>query len=479
MEMTFVVSFVWTQFMSPTFVLGDPEIVQDFMVVYPEVFESRQDSSEKVVYIKDGYTLNLRKASVLADSVLLRDVTEEGVVERRIGGAYYERHLFEDRSKQASLLLQPQGRSGYVIRGLMNFTHKIEPLSSVERSSSGRQPHRISRLARRSGSCGTEDIAQNEPPEAEARKGGATAANYALEVYFMSDYYHTVYFNNQTEDRVAYATVFMHSVSLRLAQLDPPIAVIVIAIQGSFTANESYVDLYEDGDLIGGSSLNKLEKYFDKDNYMKNADIVLMATGREMIKLIPGGKSSTLAGIAYLGKACRPGRVSIAEDRPGTFSGINTATHEIGHLLGAHHDGDKKAENCSTKDGYMMSKYTKGERELTFSECSKRMIADFVTWPYSRCLKRRATCGALAMPNKAVMLAGDVMEGAAYCRLYHPSFKNVTYIKEESDLSQCRFRCLLGPENGKKAKNVTAFAMDGTPCSKSDPKKVCRNSVCE
>ncbi|KAK8771618.1 hypothetical protein V5799_025155 [Amblyomma americanum] len=373
------------------------------MVVYPEVFESRQDSSEKVVYIKDGYTLNLRKASVLADSVLLRDVTEEGVVERRIGGAYYERHLFEDRSKQASLLLQPQGRSGYVIRGLMNFTHKIEPISSVERSSSGRQPHRISRLARRSGSCGTEDIAENEPPEAEARKGGATAANYALEVYFMSDFYHTVYFNNQTEDRVAYATVFMHSVSLRLAQLDPPIAVIVIAIQGSFTANESYVDLYEDGDLIGGSSLNKLEKYFDKDDYMKKADIVLMATG--------------------------PGRVSIAEDRPGTFSGINTATHEIGHLLGAHHDGDKKAENCSTKDGYMMSKYTKGERALTFSECSKRMIADFVTWPYSRCLKRRATCGALAMPNKAVMLAGDVMEGAAYCRLYHPSFKNVTYIK--------------------------------------------------
>uniref|UniRef100_G3MPX7 Peptidase M12B domain-containing protein n=1 Tax=Amblyomma maculatum TaxID=34609 RepID=G3MPX7_AMBMU len=480
MERSIIVSLVLAQFLSTTVVIGNQGIAQDFLTVYPQVFESRQDSSEKVVFITDGYMLNIRKASVLAERILLRDVTEDGIIERYVQGAYYERHLFEDSNSQASLLLQPQGPSGYIIKGLLNFTHQIEPVMSSERSSSSSRAHKISMIPTRSGSCGTEDVAiENTPQEAEARKGDAKRPNYVLELYFLSDYNHTVYFNNETEDRVAYVTVFMHSVSLRLGQLDPPISVVMTAIQGSFTYNESYVDLYTEGELIGSSSLDKLERHFDNDPLMKKADIVFMATGRELIRLVKGGKSSTLAGLASFGKACKPQKGTVGEDKPGTFSGVHIAAHEIGHQLGANHDGQKPAENCSSSDGYIMSKYAKGKRMMTFSECTKKSIADFLTRPDSSCLKSRKSCRIISMPNEAVMLAGDFIDGDAYCKKYYQKYKQVTYIKEESDLSQCRFRCLLGPENGKEAQNVTAFAMDGTRCSRSDPKKVCKNSICQ
>ncbi|KAH8030321.1 hypothetical protein HPB51_006753 [Rhipicephalus microplus] len=49
--------------------------------VYPRVLESRGSASEKVLMVAAGYSLDLRKASVLADSVLMRDLTDSGVVE--------------------------------------------------------------------------------------------------------------------------------------------------------------------------------------------------------------------------------------------------------------------------------------------------------------------------------------------------------------------------------------------------------------
>ncbi|KAK8781662.1 hypothetical protein V5799_016997 [Amblyomma americanum] len=313
---------------------------------------------------------------------------EDGIVERRVGGAYYERNLYEDTSKQASLLLEPQeGHSGYAIRGLVNFTHQIEPVASLERSSNG-QAHRLSRITTGPATCGNEDVSEEQPQESpEPRKA----------------------------DRVAYATIFLHSVGLRLSQLDPPIAVVVTAIQGSFTDNESYVSHYEGGRIDASGTLKKLAEHFNKESNMKNADAILMAAGQ----------------------ACRLHKTSIAQDKPGKFNGINTAAHEIGHLLGAYHDGDKNkiAQNCSANGRYLMSKHGGG---FDFSKCSKELIADFVT----------------------------------ICIILH-----FVSLQVESDLSECRLRCLLVPEKGK-ARNGTAFALDGTPCNASDPKKVCKNSIC-
>uniref|UniRef100_A0A6M2D9K1 Putative salivary gland metalloprotease n=1 Tax=Rhipicephalus microplus TaxID=6941 RepID=A0A6M2D9K1_RHIMP len=66
---------------------GHNEFTQKSITVYPRVLESREDGSEKVLIVHEGYSLHLRKASILARSLLLRDVTTDGVVEQYVSGA--------------------------------------------------------------------------------------------------------------------------------------------------------------------------------------------------------------------------------------------------------------------------------------------------------------------------------------------------------------------------------------------------------
>uniref|UniRef100_A0A6P7HCA3 Venom metalloproteinase 3-like n=1 Tax=Diabrotica virgifera virgifera TaxID=50390 RepID=A0A6P7HCA3_DIAVI len=95
-----------------------------------------------------------------------------------------------------------------------------------------------------------------------------------------------------------------------------------------------------------------------------------------------------LSGFAYVGGACvvnkrleKVNSVAIIEDTGG-FSGIIVAAHEVGHLLGAVHDGSPPpsylggpgAEKCQWTDGFIMSDLRHTERGFRWSSCS---IASF------------------------------------------------------------------------------------------------------
>ena len=123
-------------------------------------------------------------------------------------------------------------------------------------------------------------------------------------------------------------------------------------------------------------------------------DMVIALTGLDMARRKRGRMSRSTAGYAYVGGACvrntrlsKISSVALVEDS-GAYSGVVVAAHEIGHLLGAVHDGDAPpsylrsspgAKACPWRDGYMMSDLRRTSRGLQWSECSIKQMKHFYT----------------------------------------------------------------------------------------------------
>uniref|UniRef100_G3MR54 Peptidase M12B domain-containing protein n=1 Tax=Amblyomma maculatum TaxID=34609 RepID=G3MR54_AMBMU len=457
---TVVLNFlVWNALTVPK---AECEFNTTTMPVYPQVYESRLDNSEKVLVIHANYSLKLVKASILAGTLILQNITTDGVINKYVNGAYHERYLYEDLSKQASLLLTPREGGHCSVVGLLNFTHRIEPVIGAERSSSGNIPHRILpvNIKNEIDTCEKyDDEAGNEEknPQIEER---ASLSSFTLELVAISDYAHNKHFKSE-EDRVSYMTMFLHSVSLRLQQLNPPGKIAVIALQASTTEKESYVSFYDDSKLIANETLDKLVRYSLTNPEARRSDAVLLVTGRDLVDLIHGGVSSGAAGMAYFKKACTNMKVLTAEDR-----------------LGSYHDGSGNSANCSANDGYLMTPSFLKARDLVFSKCSKRAIGAFVRSASSFCLHYTARVHKMVFPSDTADLPGAVMTGEEYCKKYFPHRPNVTYIKWDSDLLKCKVRCQLDIKSDGKPLYAIRSAMDGIPCNRENKDMKCKNFVC-
>ncbi|XP_049274110.1 venom metalloproteinase antarease-like TtrivMP_A [Rhipicephalus sanguineus] len=402
-------------------------------IVFPEVYEQRTDESEKVLVIADSYSLNLVKASVLSDRVMLRVSTESRVTKRYVDGPYHERHLYQDTSKQASLIVKPLRGGHYHVTGLLNFTHRIEPLASQERYSSNIAAHMISKVILKNGTSdadaslvdGFEDL---KLPAITLQERALNS--FIIEVYSISDSRHTAHFGQDTGLHFEYLIAYWNSVSLRMQQLTPPGYIALVGIEMSLTdAHEDYLYGLPDKELVSNETLITLTDYAWLNRQARLADITFLITGRDLVELIPGGVKNSTAGIAYLGQACRVHKVGIAEDDPALFSGVHVAVHEIGHLLSSYHDGERSSSGCPAKDGYIMNPYNSGRNRFTFSNCSKRAIAAFLGLHVSYCLRDHNPRRHHALlPNDTMKLPGQIMNGDQYCKRNFPH-PQVTYIK--------------------------------------------------
>ncbi|WAQ99273.1 ATS16-like protein [Mya arenaria] len=122
-----------------------------------------------------------------------------------------------------------------------------------------------------------------------------------------------------------------------------------------------------------------------KQNYYY--DVAMMFTGYEMGRSVNDEFNSATAGFAYTPGACSNSKYSINEDH---FRAIlaTVAAHELGHNLGAQHDGtvDGNGELCSSDDAYVMapsigvsSDAIKNIRQFSFSPCSIDYFTAYMT----------------------------------------------------------------------------------------------------
>ncbi|XP_037524302.1 venom metalloproteinase antarease-like TtrivMP_A isoform X2 [Rhipicephalus sanguineus] len=458
---------------------------QHSVTVYPQLFESRDNSSEKVLVVAAGYSLNLNKASVLAGSVLLRDLTDTGVIETYIAGKEHERGLYQDSDKLASLLLKPQGEGQYHIVGLLNSTHQIQPVEAVERSSEGLIAHRILPIKFNAGINAAIKAAHDSYQEQVANVKVAALSmrlpeNFTIELAFCSDYYHTVAFGNDTKARVQYVLTLLLAVSLRLQQLSPPGFISIVYIQGSFTKKESYVSKLNETVLLGTETLRSLSKYASKKTTMRRADVVFLATGRAVAQKDGQTVRFGTEGLAFMGSACTNNKVGLAVDAPKSFSAVQSMTHEIAHLLNSNHDGDGSSRTCNLSDGYLMHRHLGGKWNYIFSNCSILAVRHFLTTMSSLCLKVQERHHNVFLPGSFLNPQNATLKGQDYCKKFFPDYKEVSYAGAENPTNNCHFRCkIFSRIFGTYYANL--YAPTGTPCNATlhESTMRCNYGLCE
>ena len=150
------------------------------------------------------------------------------------------------------------------------------------------------------------------------------------------------------------------------------------------------------------TALHLMGKHYYKANSLNLPifDMVVTLTNLDMCSMKGSSCKKNTAGYAYVGGACVTNKrlqkinsVAIVEDGGG-YSGVVVAAHEVAHLLGAVHDGDRAAasvggpgaSSCSKANGFIMSDNRRTEKGLRWSGCTKNQLSHFLCTPSASCL---------------------------------------------------------------------------------------------
>jgi len=154
--------------------------------------------------------------------------------------------------------------------------------------------------------------------------------------------------------------------------------------------------------IDSASALTDMGKYLFLERRLPVYDIAVAITKLDMCRRQSryGECNRGTAGFAYVGGACvvnkrleKVNSVAIVEDTGG-FSGIIVAAHELGHLLGAVHDGSPPpsylggpgARKCRWEDGFIMSDLRHTSKGFRWSHCTIKQFHHFLNGETATCM---------------------------------------------------------------------------------------------
>ena len=208
--------------------------------------------------------------------------------------------------------------------------------------------------------------------------------------------------------------------------------------------------------------------------------MVVTLTGIDMARKKGGKMNRSTAGYAYIGGACvrntylkKISSVALVEDSGG-YSGVVLAAHEIGHLLGAVHDGDPSpsylggpgAKSCPWSKGFIMSDLRRTSRGQLWSDCSVKQMKHFLKTRAASCLYNLPSNhdyslpGVNNLPGKKITLDAQCYADRGTRACYH-------------DQRVCaQLFCYNKGYNGCYALRP---AVEGSDCGRG---RICRNGKC-
>ncbi|KAH8348796.1 hypothetical protein KR084_011247, partial [Drosophila pseudotakahashii] len=253
-----------------------------------------------------------------------------------------------------------------------------------------------------------EGALETEPQVAESRTRSRRQAPYIIypEVLVIVDYDGYRLHGGDNLQVKRYFISFWNGVDLRYRLLKGPR--IRISIAGIIISRGRDATPYLERNRVGrdaidsAAALTDMGKYLFRERRLPVYDIAVAITKLDMCRRTSayGECNRGTAGFAYVGGACvvnkrleKVNSVAIIEDTGG-FSGIIVAAHEVGHLLGAVHDGSPPpsylggpgAQRCRWEDGYIMSDLRHTERGFRWSACTVQSFHHFLNGDTATCL---------------------------------------------------------------------------------------------
>ncbi|XP_077531285.1 uncharacterized protein LOC144143396 [Haemaphysalis longicornis] len=173
---------------------------------------------------------------------------------------------------------------------------------------------------------------ENQPALHE-RNGAATVTmpeTVLVEVFVVVDTYHHTHFSSR-EQLITYICIMVSTANIRFAATRQPMVQLILT---GVELNQHETFLTPKGKYISGDatlSLFKTYAYGNRQLY-GNPDSVFLLTGRDTYSISHGTANTLLLGIAYIGSVCTEYFVGLGEDKPGSYGGIHTFTHEMAHV---------------------------------------------------------------------------------------------------------------------------------------------------
>ncbi|RCN35305.1 reprolysin family zinc metalloprotease [Ancylostoma caninum] len=144
--------------------------------------------------------------------------------------------------------------------------------------------------------------------------------------------------------------------------------------------------------------------------------------------LSPRGDSST-QGMAYVGNICQPGdSASIVED-VGAAATALIAAHELGHSLGAFHDGNPQSQECPSSANFLMAVTVSGTEDFerfsnsrVMSPCSIKSIEKNLKSPLAKCIwkpnsKSHKVLKKFSDPREMMRTPGELIGLRQQCQI--------------------------------------------------------------
>lgn len=234
-------------------------------------------------------------------------------------------------------------------------------------------------------------------------------------------------------------------------------------------------------DIINAdTALRDFRSWVGKNVNLPLHDHAILFTGYDLYTEVDSYKLLHTAGLAFIGSLCRPNgdSVSIVEDNGG-FQNVGTAAHELGHSLGALHDGENN--HCQSSNRYLMATSTnetipveKRINQWHFSKCSIEYFRSFI----SDLMSKGSTCLTERFSDAKVVdskeMPGQVFNPNQQCQQI---WGNDSYICQGTEFgnasSICTSMYCLDPSTDNDC--VLQTAARGTSCGY---KKWCLEGRC-